>query len=339
VPTLLPVTFRPSLRVLLAALACLAAAGMLAVMPHLLGHVGSALASLRGAEPGWLALAAAGYAAGYLTSVGAWRTAIAAAGGRIGFRAALARLGIGSIVNTVAPAHVGDAVKVALLSDSLTGSDRIWTAGGLWAAVAASRACAIAALVVAASLAGALPLWPALLLVGVAGALVAVSLSPLPLRRFHRVAHLLAGLAALARAPRRAIVLLAWSSATTAARLAATVALAEALRLPHPLVAGLLIVTAVDVAGALPLTPGNIGVAGGAVAVALASKGIGATQAMGAGFAIQALETMVSLGAGLVGVAHFAGSGRFNPWLLRAAAVGAAVVLAAGGAALVVALV
>jgi hypothetical protein len=36
---------------------------------------------------------------------------------------------------------------------------------------------------------------------------------------------------------------------------------------------------------------------------------------------------------------HFAGSGRLNPWLLRAAAVGAAVVLAAGGAALVVALV
>jgi uncharacterized membrane protein YbhN (UPF0104 family) len=331
------VSLRLSVRALPGLLACLAVVVALVLAPHLLGHLSSALSALRGATPGWLAAAAAGYAVAYLTAVGAWRTAIHAAGGKAGFGAVLARLGIGSVVNTLAPARLGDAVKVALLSDAFEGTDRVWTTGGLYAAVAASRAYSIAALVVAASLAGALPLWPALALVGGAAALLAVGLSPLP-QRFHRLAHLLAGLGALAHSPRRAAALVAWSAGTTASRLAATTALAAAFGFGQPVVAGLVIVTAIDVAGALPLTPGNIGVAGGAVAVALASRGIGANQAMGAGFAIQALETLVSLGAGTVGVLHFAGSGRVSPWLLRAATVAMAIALTAAGAAVAVVL-
>lgn len=328
------VTLRLSPVRLLAAAAAVAAIGVVAAAPHLLGrHLGAALSSLQGAQPHWLGLAAAGYAVAYLTSVCAWRTALGAAGGRIGFRDALARLGIGSVINTFAPARVGDAVKVALLSETLDGTDRVWTAGGLYAAVGASRAVSIAALVFAASLSGALPLWPALALVGGTATLVLVGLLPVRLRRFHRIAHLFAGLAALARSPRRAVALVAWSTGTTAARLGATTALSAALGLTHPLVAGLLIVTALDVAGMLPLTPGNLGIASGAVAVALASHGIGGNQAMGVGFAIQALETLVSVSAGTLGVVHFArAGGRISPWLLRATAVGASVAVAAVGA-------
>ena len=317
----------------------LAAVAAAFVTPGAAEHLRAVVDSLRSANPSWLLIAVSGYTAAYLTSVGAWRTAIHAAGGRIGFGAALARLGIGSVVNTVAPARVGDALKVALLTDAFDGNDRIWTAGGLYAAVAASRAVSIATLVIAASAAGALPLWPALALVAAAAALVGLGLSPLPLRRFHRLAHAVAGPAALARSPRRAAKLLAWSTGTTLCRLGATTAVAVALGLSRPLVAGLLIATALDAAGMLPLTPGNIGVAGGAVAVALASRGVNASHALGVAVAVQGLETCVSLAAGAAGAAHFAGARRVSPWVLRAAAVGGGVAFAAAGAALVVALV
>lgn len=311
-----------------AAVACVAAA------PHFAGaHLSAAFDSLHGARRGWLGLAAAGYAAGYLTMAGAWRTALAAGGARLPLSEVTARLGIGSIVNTFAPARLGDAVKVALLSDSLEGPDRVWTTGGLYAAVAASRALPIAALVVVASATGALPLWPALALVGGVSVLLGVALSPLRLRRFHRIAHLLDGLAALAQSPRAAATVVAWSTGTTVARLAATSALAAALAVPHPVLAGLLIVTALDVAGTLPLTPGNLGVASGAVAVALATRGIDATHAMGVGIAVQALETLVSLSAGSFGVLYVAGR-RWpaRTWAVRAAAVGSSVAIATVGA-------
>jgi uncharacterized membrane protein YbhN (UPF0104 family) len=320
---------------LLLLLLVLAAIGTVAAAPHLLAgaHLGAAVGSLQQAQRGWLGLAAAGYAAAYLTAACAWRTALAASGGRLGLREVVARLGIGSIVNTFAPAKAGDAVKVALLSESLDGPDRLWTTGGLYAAVASSRALSIAALAVVASATGALPLWPALALVAVVATLVAVGLSPIRLRRWHRIAHLLDGLTVLGNDPRRGVEVVGWSTGTTLFRLVATSALVAALGIPHPLLAGLLIVTALDVAGTLPLTPGGLGVASGAVAVALATRGIGATEAMGAGIAIQALETLVSLSAGSYGVLFFAGRhSQTRPWAMRAAAVGASAATAALGA-------
>ena len=69
--------------------------------------------------------------------------------------------------------------------------------------------------------------------------------------------------------------------------------------------------------------PGNIGVASGALAVALHSRGIGVTQALGIGIAIQALETVVSLTAGTAGALYFAKPNRLaGRWALRVAAVG-----------------
>jgi uncharacterized membrane protein YbhN (UPF0104 family) len=311
-----------------------AAIGALVALPHFAGaHVGAAFGSLRDAQRGWLGLAAVGYALGYVTMACSWRTALAAGGGRLSLREVVARLGIGSIVNTVAPARAGDAVKVALLSESLSGPDRVWTTGGLYAAIAASRALPIACLVVIASVAGAIPIWPALALIGGVVVLVAIGLSPIRLRRWHRLAHLLDGLAALAHSPRRAAALVGWSTATTVARLVATSALAASLGVPHALLAGLLIVTALDVAGTLPLTPGNLGVASGAVAVALATRGIGATQGMGVGIAVQALETLVSLSAGSYGLLYLAGSRpSVRPWAIRAAAIGSSAAVAGVGA-------
>jgi uncharacterized membrane protein YbhN (UPF0104 family) len=126
------------------------------------------------------------------------------------------------------------------------------------------------------------------------------------------------------------VTVLGWTVGMVLARVGATIAVAAALGLPHPVLAALVILPALDVAGAFPLTPGAIGVGSGAVAVALASRGIGMTQALGVGFAIQALETLVSLAVGATGALYLAWpSAAVRRWTLRAATVGAAAMLAA----------
>jgi uncharacterized membrane protein YbhN (UPF0104 family) len=305
-------------------LALLAAVLAAVATPGLLGkRTADALGSLRGADPIWLAVATACFAAGFLTAVCAWRTALAASGGRISLRRGTASLGVGALVNTFAPARLGDAVKIALFSRAIDGPDPVWTAGGVYAAVAAARCLVIAVFVVAASLTGALPLWPVFALCGGVAALGAFALSSARWRRYPRLAHLLDGFAALERSPRLGIQVLAWATGTGVARLAATAALSVALGLPHPLLVALVICPALDLAGAVPLTPGNIGVASGALAVALHSRGIGVTQALGVGIAIQALETAVSLSAGTAGALYFARPSRLvGRWALRIAALG-----------------
>ena len=302
-----------------------------AAMPQVLGtRVSHALVTLQGANRNWLALATLGFTAGFMSCVFAWRAALAAAGGRISLARGTASLGVGALVNTFTPARVGDVVKIALFSRAIDGPDRVWTAGGTYAAVAAARCLSIAALVVAASLTGALPVWPVFALCGGVAALGAFALSSQRWRRYHRIAHLLDGFAALVRAPRFAAKLLGWSAAVALTRVGAVAALATALGLPHPLLAALVICPALDLAGTMPLTPGNLGIASGAVAVALQSRGIGVTAAIGVGIGIQALETLVSLAAGTAGALYFAGSSEVGRrWAPRVAVIGVATAIAA----------
>src|SRR4051794_4621863 len=99
----------PKIALSLAALAAVIAA---AASPHLLGEkVGEALASLRGADGRWLAVGGLAFGASFLATVATWRAGLSAAGGRICPRQAAARLGVGALVNSVAPAKLGDAVK------------------------------------------------------------------------------------------------------------------------------------------------------------------------------------------------------------------------------------
>jgi uncharacterized membrane protein YbhN (UPF0104 family) len=302
-----------------------------AAMPQVLGtRVGHAFATLQGANRGWLALATIGFAAGFVSCVCAWRVALTASGGRISLARGTASLGVGALVNAFTPARVGDVVKIALFSRAIDGPDRVWTAGGTYAAVGAARCLSIAALVVIASAAGALPVWPVFALCGGVLAVAAFALSSQRWRRYHRIAHLLDGFAALVRAPRFAAKLVAWSAAVAVTRIGAVAALATALGLHHPLLAALVICPALDLAGTMPLTPGNLGIASGAVAVALQSRGIGVTQALGVGIGIQALETLVSLAAGASGALYFAGSTELGKrWAPRVAVIGVATAIAA----------
>ena len=109
------------------------------------------------------------------------------------------------------------------------------------------------------------------------------------MRRHPRIAQVLEGFAALERSPRALATVLAWTLGMVASRLAATVAVAAALGLPHALLAALLILPALDVASAFPITPGSIGIGSGAVAVALAGRGIAMPQALGTGFDVSML--------------------------------------------------
>jgi uncharacterized membrane protein YbhN (UPF0104 family) len=316
-------------QLLISAIALAALAGV-AMSPHLLGsRVGSAVSTLGDADKGWLLVAISGFVAAFACTVGAWRAGFAAAGGRISPRCAAAGLGIGSMVNSFAPAKLGDAVKVALCSRAIDAPGRIWTAGGVYAALAAARSLALALLVVVASITGAVPLWPVFALCAVVGILAATGFLSGRVRRHPRITQVLEGFAALERSPRALATVLAWSLGMVACRLGATVAVAAALGLPHPLLAALLILPALDIASAFPITPGSIGIGSGAVAVALAGRGIAMPQALGTGFAMQALETLVSIAAGSLGALYLANEHTVvRRWTFRVAAVGGSAAIA-----------
>jgi uncharacterized membrane protein YbhN (UPF0104 family) len=309
----------------------LAALATIALTPGLFGHrVAAAMDAITGADRGWLAVGAVGFIAGFAFTVAAWRAALGAAGGRICPRQAAARIGIGSMVNSFAPAKLGDAVKIALCSRAIEGPERLWTTGGVYAALAAARCLALAALVVVASLTGAMPVWPVFALCGGVALIAAAATLSGRLRTHPRIAHVLGALAALERSPRAIVVVLGWTLAMVCARLGATIAVAAALGLPHPVLAALVILPALDVAAAFPITPGGVGIGSGAVAVALASRGIGMSDALAVGLAIQGVETFVSIGAGSIGALYLTRENvTVQRWGLRVATVGATAALAA----------
>lgn len=312
------------------ALAVLAAVAM---TPGLLGsRVASAFSVLGGANQGWLLLAIIGFVGAFVCTVGAWRAGFAAAGGKISSRRAAAGLGIGQMVNSFAPAKLGDAVKIALLSRAIDAPGRLWTGGGVYAALAAARSLALALLVVVASITGAVPLWPVFALCAMVAALAVAGGLSGRVRSHPRIAQVLAGFTALERSPRALAAVCGWTIGMVACRLGATVAVAAALGVPHPLLAALLILPALDVASAFPITPGSIGIGSGAVAVALAGRGVAMPQALGTGFAMQALETLVSISAGSMGALYLAHEhAGVRRWTLRVAAVGGSTAIALVG--------
>jgi uncharacterized membrane protein YbhN (UPF0104 family) len=311
---------------LAASLAGVAVLALVAATPHLLGpRLAEAMDALAGASPIWLWAAAAGFLASLLASASAWRTVAAACGAELSSGDAAARYATGSLVNSITPAKLGDAVRVALFARAIGGPDQLLTAGGVFAAMGAARCLCLAALVVATSASGALPLWPVFVLCGVVAGLGLLAYVERNDNR-HRFAHLFDALAALERSPRAAAAVLGWTAASTLARLCGAAAICSALGVSHPMLAALVIVPALDLANVLPLTPGNLGVASGAVAIALQARGIGMTDALAAGIALHGVETLVGLSAGSAGALYLA-RGR-SGWAIRLATVGASLALA-----------
>jgi uncharacterized membrane protein YbhN (UPF0104 family) len=303
-----------SRRVLFASALFAVAAAVVAAMPRLFGdRVGDAVAGLEDARPGWLWLAAFGFLASLLASASGWRSALGLCGGRLSRTDATARYGIGSLVNSLSPARVGEPVRVALFARALEGEDRVWRMGGVFGVIAAVKAVVFGVIVVGAALLGAVPFLPVIVLAGIAVAAVVVAVVARDRTPRSHVAHLLDAFRELARTPRAGARLVGWIAVATAARFCAAVAIAAALGVHSPVLAALVIIPALDLASLIPLSA-NFGITSGAVVVALQARGVPLGQAVTTGLAFHAVETAAGISFGLASALLLA---RFSCQVMR----------------------
>ncbi len=275
--------------------------------PQILGtRVAAAFAAIDNADAKWLWLAGIGFAVAVVAAAGSWRCAIRLCGGTLTLPDACARYGAGSLVNTFVPARAGDAVRIALFSRALPNRERLWTTGSAFAALGAARAVVVAFIVVAGSISGTLPLWPLFAAVGAVTITIGVALFARRRDPHSRAGHLLDSFRALGREPAAALRLIAWIALSFAGRLASATAIAAALGIHHPLAAAIVIVPALEVAGTVPVTPGNVGVTSGAIALAFHTQGVSFTHGLAAGIAFHAVETAVGIMFGIGSVVWLA---------------------------------
>jgi len=293
------------------------------------GTVLRALSQAAGIQPGWVLVAGLGFATSLLCSAAAWHSGLRACGGRASNSDVAARYAVGSLVNSVAPAHLGGAVRIGLLSRTLCGGDPVLRTCGVGAVVAGARALALAALVLAAAVLGGAPLWPAPIV-----ALIVLVALAIGSRLSKRVAGRVAAALQIFRSPRTGIEVARWIACSFGARLAAAIALVAAMGIPRPLIVAVALLAAMALAGLLPLTPGNLGAGAGAATLALHELGVGAGSALALGVTFQAVETCTGVLLGLAGSAVLAAPGtRLRRWSLAGVAVGAFAVAAALGVA------
>jgi len=296
-------------RHLLAGALSLGLLGLLAASPQLLGdQVRNGLEGIGDATPAWLWVTAGCFVSSLVLMGTAWRAALRTCGTDLDVSDSAARYGVGCLVNSLAPARLGTAVRLALYARPLRGEGRLWTVGGIGTAIGAAHTVWLGILVAIAASAGVVPLWPLALIGGLlvaAAVAVYVARHSRPARRF---AHVLDAFRELGSSPRSAATLLAWTGLAMAARVAAAASLAYAFGLDQPLKIAVLVVPAVEMAAFLPLTPGNIGVASAAVAFALKSQGVDSSVALSAGIAFNAVETLSALAFG-AGSALYLASG------------------------------
>jgi uncharacterized membrane protein YbhN (UPF0104 family) len=298
-----------SRRVLAAGIAGIAALVLAVTLPHTLGpRLEEGLDTLRGGEPYGLWLGCAMFVTSLVCSAAAWRTGVRECGGHIGWVRAAASYGAGSLANSLLPARVGDGVRIALFSRALESPNAPWTSSGIFLVLGATRSFALIGLVAAAAALGALPLWPILVLAAIVSVAAGVAVVARRMQARSRPSHLLDAFRAFGRSPRACFAVVGWGIGSTAARLLAATAIAAALGVRSPVLAALVIVPALELAGLLPLTPGNLGVTSGAVAVALRARGIDLSSALSIGIALHAVEMAAGLGFGSASVLYLGGA-------------------------------
>jgi len=319
-----------------AGLSVLAIALLVAVPGLLRGPFARAASTLSDAHPLWLWAAGVSFGLGLVCSACAWRSALGLCGGRIGRVEAGARYGVGSLVNSFLPGHVGEAVRVGLFSRGLLCSDRLWVASGIPSAIGAARALLLAVLVLAAAGSGVLPAWTALVPAGAGCAAVAVC--AWTARRkpgTHRLSRVLDVFRAAGRTPSAALPVLGWLVCSVGARVVAVASVGAALGVRAPLAAALVIVPALAVTAFVSVTPAGIGVTSGAVALVLRARGVDVPTAVAAGLALNAVEAAVGLTLGIAsGFLLAFPSTVARRWILVSATAGVcvgAVVLGTGG--------
>jgi uncharacterized membrane protein YbhN (UPF0104 family) len=294
------------------------------------GSFAASLAPGATADPHAAAWAAAAFAVSLLAAACAWRISFAAVGAPMRRGQACASYSVGSLVNTFVPATFGEGIRALLFGRSLPDSgNRVCTAAGAAGAVAVARSVSHTLVLSAAVLVAGFPPWlviaPASFpLVAVAAALV-VHRRP----RGSRLAGLGQATTTLLREPGSGLRVVGWTAVATAARVFAAAAVAASLGVGSPLAAGLLVTAALILAGALPVTPGSIGITSGAVSLALSQHGIPMPTALAAGVLFHALESAVSVAVGLVAAPFVVHPGPVLRRVGQVAFVGAAAIAAA----------
>jgi uncharacterized membrane protein YbhN (UPF0104 family) len=324
-PTTLPITRRTAAAGI-AAIVALAAVVLLRGM--IFDRVGEAAGGLASASPQQLWLVVGAFVAVMVASGCAWRAGLRACGGAIGVADASARYAVGSLANSLAPGGCGGPVRIALFARALPSVDRVWTSAGVATAISVARAPALALLVVAAASVGGFPLWPLLVLGGVMAAAVAVALIARRRTPHAHIAHVLDAFRALGGSPRAAVSLVGWVSAAAGARVIAAATIAAAFDVSSPLSAAVVMLPALALSSLVPLTPGNLGVGSGAIAVALHMAGVDGGTAIAIGIAYQGIETGVGVLGGALGLLTLAAP-PVPAWSTRLAGVGGALVVAA----------
>lgn len=244
-------------------------AGAVAASGRLAAELDTAIAHAAAANHELLALGAVFFLLAPVCTGLAWQAALQTAGGRLGATEACARYGVGSLVNSVTPLRIGDGVRIALFARALPGGTRLRSVGAL----AALKLARLTTLVVLAAAGTAKP-W----LIGLAALCVSA-------------------LIALVRATGSCPLILSVAAAT-GARIGAVAAVLAALGVGAAVTRACLIVPALALAGVLPLTPGNVGLASAAVAVSLHFSGVPAATGVPAGIVLHGVETAAGLSFG-----------------------------------------
>ncbi len=183
---------------------------------------------------------------------------------------------------------------------------------------------------------GALPAWPLVALAGVCIGFAAICVFARRIRWPRRAAHVLDACRELSRSPRELAFVAAWSLGGATAKVGAATSVAAAFGIGRPLGAALVIVAAVELAAIMPLTPGNVGVASAAVALALAARGVDSHLGLSVGIAFGAVEWLTGLSVGIAG-AFALSRHRFSPrFVLAAFAAGTWALVVAFGATVLV---
>jgi len=237
----------------------------LLLWPTLRPRLEDALSEARGANTSLLVAAGILFAAAPAGCGLLWQAVLGRVGSPLTRLDACSRYGVGSLVNTLAPAHIGDVVRTALLCESVPGRS-CRSLALCFGGVQLARACALAALALA---------------------------SILPPAGMPALAFALVALLTLLGRRHRVIVTL--SLLGPAAKVAAVALVLVAVGAPSAVRSAFAVVPALELAALLPLTPGNIGVASAAAAIALRQQGVPMDEAVAAAIVLHAVETAAGL--------------------------------------------
>lgn len=275
--------------------------------------------SIAGVSLGALAVALALHVGKLLAEARSWHWILryAHAGSGLGFRTTLGAF-VGAVgANAVLPARVGEAFRVGVVKKRVPGSSVVTIAATIVLETAIEVVFGVAVIVVVmvagrrlSSASGPVPGMPSSPLVLAAAGAVMVVAGLIAYRFRRQVRTLLRRMGrgfSIVTSPRSFVSgVLSWKLAAWALRLGAVYAFLVAFHVPAAPWTAVVVVAAQNVAGAVPLLPGNAGTQQAAIGLALAGSA-SAGNVLGFGLGMQASTAVTDIVLGAAALALVAG--------------------------------